>query len=784
MQQSLTTDDALKLRAGSGTLNLGETGEMEGQQLTLARAALQWTYIVRNRRRWATVTEWKNQQAAYAKKVLSAFGVQEADLQKFARASMVEISVPWTQNEADNWPARVLPWEFVITSATEELVGDRGLAVIRHMNCKREAPRRVTGNKRVLFVISEPGPLHGLFQFETECELVRNNLRDASRPKNWCELSSPTEAELIDTLEKWGPAVVHFTGFDTHEALSALAKIQKKERRDFQDLWDFDPNSDTSAHDGYVLKGAKNRLAAIGAERLANILGNNLGDDVARTTGRIPPRLVVFNVYNSAARLASLAVSRGVQSAIGFQDSFDNYLAERFLSFFYGQLDWSDWDTGVAFRLAFEKVRSDPRLQEGSGIVHWSRVPLLTDQAKLDGVNEKIERMYRAFSDEREALQSVNVAPGDIAKIVKVAIKPFNEINYSILHNKRKLFEKFTLTPTSRAHPRIRGVTVKVSLDVGEGSPNFTKTLDVEYPSTDLSAEIHLSLTAPLIRAVHEGINASLLVEVVWGDHSLYCESSRVRLMPVDQWRDSDSDRRWLPSFVFPRDHFVSELLEKAQCYVRVLRDDPAAGFDGYQSVDVTAPVPTAGVDLQVQAIWSAIVHDMGLAYINPPPGYSSSLDSQRLRTPSMVRDHRSGTCIDLALLFAACLELINVFPVIFLLRGHAFPGYWRSNGYHDEFLQTRFDLIPEITLADSAEVEDDAWFFKQDTCREIMRYIQDGKLAPLETVCLTQNCGFGTALKVEMDHLEDSTKFEAMIDIELARELMVTPLPILREQT
>jgi hypothetical protein len=86
-------------------------------------------------------------------------------------------------------------------------------------------------------------------------------------------------------------------------------------------------------------------------------------------------------------------------------------------------------------------------------------------------------------------------------------------------------------------------------------------------------------------------------------------------------------------------------------------------------------------VDLQVEAIWAALLHEWQLGYINPPPTYADTregvmpLDSQRLRTPSSVRRARMGTCIDLALLFAACLELVDIHPVIFLLDGHALPA-------------------------------------------------------------------------------------------------------------
>ncbi len=69
-----------------------------------------------------------------------------------------------------------------------------------------------------------------------------------------------------------------------------------------------------------------------------------------------------------------------------------------------------------------------------------------------------------------------------------------------------------------------------------------------------------------------------------------------------------------------------------------------------------------------MQAIWTALVNEYRLQYINPPPAYSEQ--SQRLRTPSDILASNSGTCIDLALLLASCLEYIDIYPVVVLLVG------------------------------------------------------------------------------------------------------------------
>jgi hypothetical protein len=748
-------------------------------KMTLAQAAMQWTYVVRNRGRWSLWPELKQQQAADAQVLLKGLGIDDAALKEIANSSIVQVTIPWTENEGENWPERTLPWEFIIGSATRSERNDKPMTVIRHLDrCIEPKAGKAADQEmkqRVLCVISEPGALKGRYVFNTERGLLWNNLAAANEMGHWEELRSPTKKDLIEKLQAWQPDVVHFAGFDTHQVLSMLSQIEKEEGRKL-DYWDSEnnPTREATAKDGYVLKGAELMLAAVDVEELAQILENK---------GR-PPRLVVWNFYNSAARIASRAVSRGVESAIGFQDSFDDNLAEQFLAVFYSRLDWSNWNTVSAFQAAWEHVRNQPQQHQGTGVVHWSTRAYLGDQLRPD--EPQVTVLPTALLEHDE------VRAADVASLISVAVKVANDLNYSMLHNDRPIFSKFTLTPArewvtkdeKRVHPILHNVTAKVTLDVG-ASATYLQTFDVGFPCTELSSKICLPLTSSLTRAVHESIRTSMQIEVMWGTHVLSRQTERVRLTPVDQWTDSETDRQWLPSFVYPRDQATSELIDKAQRYVRVLRDDPSAGFDGYQSFNPSLYDPAEEVDLQVQAVWSAIVHEMRLTYINPPPGYSSTLDSQRLRTPTMIRDFRCGTCIDLALFFAACLELVDIYPVIFLLEGHAFPGYWRFDGYHDEFLHPSEGKM-SATGGEfaGADVPKGNWLFKEDTRDEILRYVREGKLVPLETVRLTENCGFWEAADAGMNNLSNENELQAMVDIKLARDRLVTPLPILGEQS
>ena len=120
-------------------------------------------------------------------------------------------------------------------------------------------------------------------------------------------------------------------------------------------------------------------------------------------------------------------------------------------------------------------------------------------------------------------------------------------------------------------------------------------------------------------------------ITVNCGTVRVYHRLKSIKLLPCDEWRDDVTGRHFLPSFVFPRDPAVREILGASQPFLRALCDQPQAGFDGYQcGFD---PDPDEAVEWQTRAIWAALQHSMRLDYVNPPPAYTNA--SQRLRTPA-----------------------------------------------------------------------------------------------------------------------------------------------------
>jgi hypothetical protein len=759
----------ISLRTANRTFKLKEAAG-----LSLARSAMEWTYVVGSRRRWSVSQEAARNQSSGAQQLLSKLDVDTDALAQIARAGIAEVSVDWLGEESRGWAARIMPWEYVVAAATSGLRRGAALTVVRHLNGVA-APRAPAGPfRRVLFVRSEPGILEGHYSFETERDLIRASARVAEG--DWSEIDNPTADMLRDRIASFKPDIVHLAGFDTHQARLLLLESSDKEvPARFDDDLGKESAGDDDIRDGFVLAGPHG-VRPVCAEDLAGILA----------PAGYRPRLVSFNIHNSAARCAPLMVAGGAHAAVGFQDAFNDELAELFFSVFYSRLVGPEaLDISHAFRAAWERVRGEPGHHLGTGVVLWSATSAF-DAPKLRAADAQFRRAANRKTQEDKAIGPQSMLAQAISDWIAVELQEHQDLNYSLLHNQRPLFEKFLIRVKKPG--TLRGVRVKVSLSTGTETAHYERLLDVTYPFADVNAAIHVPLTSSITRSIRESVRTSLLIEVSWGDQIVYCDTKRVRLTPVDQWRDSDSDRKWLPSFVFPRDPAVTRLVDTAQYYMRTLRDDPAAGFDGYQSVNINQKKTLAAVDLQVQAIWSAIVHEMGLGYINPPPSYSSELDSQRLRTPSMIERDHSGTCIDLALFFAACLELIDIYPVVFLLEGHAFPGYWRASEFHDEFREARPESIREIVRATSNATgvfgaQREPWYLGKPTYREIAQFVNADKLVPIESVRLTEYSGFMEAIGAGRENLDEPREFEAMIDIVIAREEQLTPLPILGEQ-
>ncbi|WP_314958429.1 CHAT domain-containing protein [Bradyrhizobium cosmicum] len=734
-----------------------------------------WRYVIANRRR--IVRSTRDDLSRDLQKLINDHAriYDESQIlsriKEIAAAKLVEVRIPYN-GENVGWSARLFPWESALWLATAPYRSEPSeFAVVRHLVVEPPYNHRLTPTT-ALAVDSGPGKLRSLYEFAREIEMVTGALKEIQTEP----LRDPDRQGLRSRIEALSPSIVHLVGVDP------MSLVEQK-------LID----QPTNEEDGFVLRasqqvspqGNAQTYDAVGSVDLANIV----------TAGARKPLLVAISSCYSAQRIAPLATAQGARHAIGFVDTITDADAMLFFSVFYRTLT-QDWNVKDAFLRARQQWMSQAGSdnEQRSGVALWSQVSLLdSPQAgTIAGRHAPSKRAARGGATHRDLKLDITLVqdksiPGRMRKTSSASL------NYSLLHNDRPPFSIFTVHKT-KAGP-LDLLQVEIVLEVGTESCRcrFSEELPEEDATLDLLDKIRLPLVAGMLRQTSESLRSNLYIKVQCGDRILRESSERVTVLPADEWRDDGEDHRWLPSFVLPRDPTVLKVVACAQRYLQTLLDDCSAGFDGYQQVledDSNAPNV---VDPQVQAIWAALQHDLPVSYINRPPSYTSQ--SQRLRTPTEIFKGNAATCIDLALLFASCLEFVGIYSSVFLITGHAFPAYWRSNKAWWRMKSFRFDQneqqlpgqigrsqdgFTSTVQSTNTKGQTESWMFTgTDNLAELLSYVQKGELVPFESTFVTARKGFFQALERGASNLHPQS-FDAMIDIQSARGESVTPLPLL----
>jgi len=766
----------------------------------LGRLAEEWTYLLRSRARWVDHDDVRPKIRERALDDLEQLGCTRSFIRQLATTQHVEVELHKpSRNDADGRAAfeaaASFPWEYLISCATRGAGRFHPILITRLI---RNGVRPVIPPppSRVLFVESAPGRLYDEYDFESERKRIAAAVRarveimpDGERREPVHFTPSPesgadnaptrvirfalteTERTLYNTVRSEPWEAIHVSGFDTHQAASVVPDfyeaIEEKKL-----VWKQITESERVA-DGMILREQNISELPVRYDQLANILVNK----------RRPPSLVTLNLYHSGARIARELVVQGANAAIGFLDEIDEELAELFFQAFY----WAWCRPGGtsliphAFVEAWRHLHGHGDRLHGTAIVLWMGTSVFAGR-ELGAVAEAPPEEPAPTRVQRLATQAAT----PINELLSVEIEVPSEINYSLLHNQRPLLGKLTLTRLVK--DPLEDINVLVELNLGaENYPFRCTLLELKEPQLAMASMVQIPLTAALPRGLRERVHSTVYIRIACAGRVAAESTRRVTLIPVDEWVDDTDNNPWLPSFVLPRDPAILKIIQSSRRYLVGIRDDPAAGFDGYQSVDETLDDPTEGVDAQVRAIWTALVNEYRLQYINPPPSYSEQ--TQRLRTPSDILESGTGTCIDLTLLLASCLEYIDIFPVVVLLTGHAFVGYWRSEEVYDAFLEMEKTPARVPAPGDAAAraaavpfVDLYGWRLTRLQYDEIMTYVASGDLVMLEATYLTSASSFADAVEEGRANMRSKRQFDSLLDIRSARSAKppVTPLPII----
>lgn len=789
---------------------------------SLPQLAMRWSYLAQSRQQWQSIGSTAMTGNSPLED-LQKLGIARTKATEILKSDRVQVCIPWVGDESKHWAARVMPWEFFLVQAAHALGCSHAPLIVRFLERAQDLgsaanPAPEPAPVVAFGVAGLPDPIspETAESLQRECFLIKDRLEAVNGPGMSPFFRRVTlidyqrlQPEITGTLSAnpGGGFITHYIGSESNRPNPRNPKKQ------LQHVW-------RPAADGGKW---------VPVEEAARWLANE---------GQAAPTLLSLSFCRSASRLAALAVAYGAHAAIGFQDDVVDELCESFFCIFYTEYRSNGWQIALAFQ---NTVRALAGKLHGTGVVLWSRHSLLAPTppaiappviqaeptASASGGQPPIGVRLGLAGMGGSALESLSppdaagtadpLAPSPspsprlaspivplppLEKQIDVQVVPNTSLNYSVLHNQHYLsnlkklrlglLRTFTiLSPASVTRPI--SIEAEVALSVGDQLCVWRSTIDLNLPSQELQYEVCVPLTSQLTRSLRESLRSTLEVSVTYRRRLLFRKTLKVSLLAIDEWIDDQVCHLWLPSFVLPRDPAVLELVRLARRCLCTLLDNFTAGFDGYQSGEARM------VDLQVQAVWATIVQEWQPGYINPPPTFSAQ--SQRLRSPGGIYAERAGTCIDLALLLAACLEHIGIEPFLVLCPGHAFVGYMREERPRkpdsviapplfcqedsSRYQPASVDSSMAGDMGSAGDITDKTgcpWVFGKDFHPAIRRAMAAGRMMALEATGLTCSMPFAEAQRRGGQNLSNPLEFDYLIDVTHARVPPndVTPLPLL----
>ncbi|WP_296457286.1 DUF3320 domain-containing protein [Rubinisphaera sp.] len=325
---------------------------------------------------------------------------------------------------------------------------------------------------------------------------------------------------------------------------------------------------------------------------------------------------------------------------------------------------------------------------------------------------------------------------------VSLDVSLTQSINYASLQNSVPFLKSLKLMNTTANFYRDLRLTMF-------SEPAFiqAKTWNLDQLAPGASLDIpnrEVEIDQAYVNRLNEAERGQVTFQLIHDSQKLAKQMIDIRILARDEWCGFRDNPELLAAFVTPNDPAVTRILKKSsQILARSGHSDSLEGYQGHDPKRVY---------MQAAAIWSALSEE-GLTYSNPPKSFEQ--DGQKIRQPATILNDGLATCLDTSLLFAAALEAIHINPVLILVDGHCFAGFWLT--------ETRFSNLIETDPT------------------EIRKAISANELIVFETTLITSKplVDFNETIKAGKHKTRESVdeEFVGAIDISRARMSQIRPL-------
>ncbi len=332
----------------------------------------------------------------------------------------------------------------------------------------------------------------------------------------------------------------------------------------------------------------------------------------------------------------------------------------------------------------------------------------------------------------------------------------------------------FSLAAQQNSYPLLRGVRLELpdgDTEDGDAVASFRNLVirlnafqDIFLEEEWFVDEIHagqaitlqqrpLSVPQDLLFKLTEEMQVPLTFSVFSKDspgHVLVKEEIQVTILPANFWGGETRQPELLAAFVKPNGLYVESLVRQ----VTELLEKGGYGrsADGYQSNTREKPY------VMTAALWNVVFAER-ISYVTPPQSFARQ--GQRIRLAADISTSKLGACLDTSLLFASCLEMMGLNPVVALGREHAFVGVWLID-----------DCFPVLTNDDPMDLR------KRVDARDLILF-ETTLVTNASPVTFEQAKSHARELIGE----DREHEFVYVIDIKQARSRKIRPLSTIEER-
>lgn len=285
-----------------------------------------------------------------------------------------------------------------------------------------------------------------------------------------------------------------------------------------------------------------------------------------------------------------------------------------------------------------------------------------------------------------------------------------------------------------------------------ESSLDFIKPKEWQITSINPENEIiikdrTISIDGNYLRNLEESVSLTITFTLFSNDILIEKIDVPIQLLAYNEWGGIEYIPELLAAFVMPNSTGIDGILgETGRLLAKNNKDSSLNGYTDNSATKVWE---------MVSALYTVLANK-NLTYCLPPSSFE--LNGQKIRLTKDILNNRVVTCLDATILFASAIEQMGLYPVIIVLKEHAFVGVW----------------LKQTSLGDM--IIDDA---------EVVRKRVDlNELLIFEAVAIANSTvpkfTYAKALAEDKIAYGRDENFEYMVDIHMARNHKIMPLSLI----